>query len=480
MTEASTQNCDQRSTGKARLPEVDARVVQMIAPLSPLVEETQRLKPGDGAGELATRLGSAVDSIKGDIALVLHEHQGMTDELLRVYEQVGIVFDLTPRLLGLRSEQEVIDLLVQSLQAIFSDARFGVVCEATPPTTDPPGGSSADSDPGNTPAASWQWHTSGDFDSIPGWIEKAITDSRRNHKVCVVNEFQKADARQDRSRLESDQVLLAPLFAGDSFVCEIVLWRAAGGNGWESGDMLLMDSLAAFCGDVIRNFRLLLELQQMSMEMVRTLVSAVDQKDPYTSGHSNRVGYYAQLLGAEVGLGADQLRTLEWSALLHDVGKIGIRDDVLKKTGKLTHDEFDHIKEHPLRGFEVVRENPHMREAVDGVLYHHEKFDGTGYPKGLKGEDIPHQARIIQVADIFDALTTTRSYRKAFHWLKALGILQEEAGTVVDPHLCEVFVGLLMRLYKRNPVAFESIGHQVPAPDLAGGAASPVELEFAG
>jgi HD-GYP domain-containing protein (c-di-GMP phosphodiesterase class II) len=204
------------------------------------------------------------------------------------------------------------------------------------------------------------------------------------------------------------------------------------------------------------------------MDTVRTLVEAVDQKDPYTSGHSNRVGYYAKLLAAELGFDEEQLCVLEWSALLHDVGKIGIRDDVLKKPGKLTDEEFDHIKEHPVRGYNVVRNNPHMREAIDGVLYHHERYDGRGYPRGLVGEAIPLQARIIQIADIFDALTTTRSYRDAFHWRRALEILKQEAGSVVDPQLCTVFVTLIESLHEQNPEAFEHIGRTDVNLDLVG------------
>ena len=130
---------------------------------------------------------------------------------------------------------------------------------------------------------------------------------------------------------------------------------------------------------------------------------------------------------------------LQWSALLHDVGKIGIRDDVLKKTGKLTKEEFDHIKEHPVRSYQVVEGIPHLAGALDGVLYHHERIDGTGYPEGLVGDEIPLQARIIQIADIFDALTSNRSYRSAYGWSQALGILREGSGTTSDPHLVKLF-----------------------------------------
>ena len=306
-----------------------------------------------------------------------------------------------------------------------------------------------------------QRSVSGDVDALPKWIHAAVDQSRDTRQVAVEYSGEVVGTAADGATLYSAEALVTAVHAGDSFACAIVLWRRSEEGGvepWKSGDMLLFDSLGVFCGDAIRNFRLVQELRDSSMDTVRTLVTAVDQKDPYTSGHSNRVGYYAKLLAAELGFDAEQLRTLEWSALLHDVGKIGIRDDVLKKCGRLTKAEFEHIKEHPLRGYDVLKHNPHMQDLLDGVLHHHERFDGKGYPGGLLGEDIPLQARIIQVADIFDALTTTRSYREAFPWQKAVEILGEESGTVVDPHLREVFVALLTRLHAENPAAFEMIG----------------------
>jgi hypothetical protein len=343
--------------------------------------------------------------------------------------------------------------VVDRLRPVFPEVRFAVICAAGVCSRD-----------GNPLSAS----LSGDFGIIPDWMSQAIADSRKERRIRVVSRAWHASTPQDRRQLDTDQAIIAPLFAGDEFVAQLILWRVPSTRGWESGDMLLLGALASFCGDVIRNFRLLQKLQRISMDTVRTLVEAVDQKDPYTSGHSNRVGYYAKLLGAELGFDEEQLCVLEWSALLHDVGKIGIRDEVLKKPGKLTDEEFDHIKEHPVRGYNVVRNNPHMREAVDGVLYHHERYDGRGYPKGLAGEAIPLQARIIQIADIFDALTTTRSYRDAFHWRRALEILNEEAGSVVDPQLCTVFVALIEHLHDQNPEAFEHIGRTDVNLDLAG------------
>jgi len=425
--------------------------MELLSPLRTIVRSDGRKPTNSACG--GTSLEEVFAAVLDQVTQVFREHQGMADEVLRVYEHVGVVFDLTPRLLSLRSENEVVTLLVESLKSIFQETLFGVVdgesCELR--------------------------LVDSDVDAIPNWAEEAVIKSLSGHKVLVANEMDDSENPLDRCPLPADQVLVAPLFAGMDPVCALVMLRAEGTRGWESGDMLLVDSLSSFCGDVIRNFRLLRELQQMSMDTVRTLVSAVDQKDPYTSGHSNRVGYYAKLLAMEIGFDCESLDTLEWSALLHDVGKIGIRDSVLKKPGKLTPEEFEHIKEHPLRGYEVVRENPHMRDAVDGVLHHHERYDGGGYPMGLRGEEIPLQARIIQVADIFDALTTTRSYRDAFSWRRAMEILEEEEGTVVDPNLGKTFRSLLWRLYARNSAAFDEIGTPVSTLHLADDPETPVE-----
>ncbi len=433
--------------------DAQARTTELAAPLDQALLSLRTLAPLDLA--LADGIERAFRSVKENISQLVIEHTGLADELLRVYEHVGLVFDLTPRLLGLRSEREVVEHLMISLRSVFPDVTCSLATPVWPPSGETRTGPSAPQ-----PIA---WTVEGELTDAPDWILAGL-QACTERQVRVVHADPTVDTQQDKSVLPCDQAMIAPLFAGGNdpgtpdLVAALILCRHAGHDGWESGEMLLIDSLSSFCGDVIRNFRLVQQLQQMSMDTVRTLISAVDQKDPYTSGHSERVGYYATLLAKEIGFDESQLRTLEWSALLHDVGKIGIRDNVLKKPGKLTPDEFDHIKEHPLRGYEVVRENPHMKDAMDGVLYHHERWDGKGYPTGLAAERIPLQARIIQIADIFDALTTNRAYRDAFSWQRALEILHEEAGTVVDPNLSAAFVRMINRLYVRNPKAFNDIG----------------------
>jgi hypothetical protein len=172
---------------------------------------------------------------------------------------------------------------------------------------------------------------------------------------------------------------------------------------------------------------------------VRSLIAAVDAKDPYTRGHSERVHTAAILVGNELGLDAMTRRDLYWASLLHDVGKIGAPDHILKKPGKLTAEEYGVMMEHPVRGDEVLSPIRWLAGARRGVRSHHERYDGKGYPDGLAGEEIPVIARIISVADTFDAVTSRRSYRNERGVEAALAVLDEAAGTQLDPHVVTTF-----------------------------------------
>ncbi|MBP2001630.1 5'-deoxynucleotidase YfbR-like HD superfamily hydrolase [Paenibacillus shirakamiensis] len=174
-----------------------------------------------------------------------------------------------------------------------------------------------------------------------------------------------------------------------------------------------------------------------------TLAAALDARDPYTAGHSLRVAEYAVQIGTLAKLKRDQLDALRKSALLHDIGKIGTRDAVLLKEGKLTEEEFNQIKEHPALGESILRQiEPANAMALflPGVRSHHERYDGKGYPDQLKGEEIPLFGRIIAVADAFDAMTSNRPYRKGLDKDQAIRILEEGRGTQWDPYFAGLFV----------------------------------------
>lgn len=173
-------------------------------------------------------------------------------------------------------------------------------------------------------------------------------------------------------------------------------------------------------------------------EALRALVAAVEAKDRYTHGHSARVAELSVRLGLRLGLSPEQLRALARGAYLHDVGKIGIPDDVLNKPGRPDDDEFARIREHPVLGVDIVRGTRSLEETVAVIRHHHERVDGRGYPDGLAGEEIPLVARVCAVADVWDALTSDRAYREAMSSEQALGILVAARGTHLDPEVVDV------------------------------------------
>jgi putative nucleotidyltransferase with HDIG domain len=182
-------------------------------------------------------------------------------------------------------------------------------------------------------------------------------------------------------------------------------------------------------------------------------MSALDARDRETEGHSLRVSRLACLLGERVGLPADQLKALERGALLHDIGKIGVTDTILHKPGKLTEDEWKIMRTHPDIGARIVEGIPFLQVCMPVVRYHHERWDGSGYPSGLKGEDIPIFARIFAVADVFDALTSKRSYRKRGTPEDALAYLREQSNILFDPQIVEALAELPYAEFTESEIA---------------------------
>jgi diguanylate cyclase (GGDEF)-like protein/putative nucleotidyltransferase with HDIG domain len=180
-----------------------------------------------------------------------------------------------------------------------------------------------------------------------------------------------------------------------------------------------------------------------SLSEVYDIASAVEAKDPYTYGHSKKVNIYAVALAESIGLSPDEVSALSAAALLHDIGKVGISDKVLNKKGKLNKEDWEAIKAHPKLGANIISNIPRLAPAINSILYHHERWDGSGYPEGLKAEEIPIEARILAIADSFEAMTSARPYRPALSLEEVVTELREGAGLQFDPKLVEVFIGIV-------------------------------------
>jgi HD-GYP domain-containing protein (c-di-GMP phosphodiesterase class II) len=208
-------------------------------------------------------------------------------------------------------------------------------------------------------------------------------------------------------------------------------------NVFELPSMSTALSLLGMAGQVeeLKN-----ENRQISEQAARTILKALDVKDAYTFGHSMRVAYFSLVTGTEAKLTQEEMRELELSAIFHDIGKIGTPDAVLNKPSRLSEEEFLVMKQHPEMSWQILQDFPGFKKIADNARFHHERFDGKGYPFGLKGEEIPLSARIILIADTFDAMTSTRPYRKGLDYEVAFKELSDFSGSQFDPKLVEMFI----------------------------------------
>ena len=238
-------------------------------------------------------------------------------------------------------------------------------------------------------------------------------------------------------------------FAGDAHSSNRIIGLMVAINrvdkpDFDSIDVKLFNSVAGSCAVFIENGRLFKDLKELFIGSLKALTSSIDAKDPYTRGHSERVAFIsrwiAERFAAERPLKEEQIHKIYLAGLLHDIGKMGVDDVVLRKKGKLTVEEFNCIKTHPSIGAGILSGIKQMRDIVPGVLYHHERVDGKGYPSGLVGERIPLIGRIIGLADSFDAMTSKRTYRGALTVKQAMGEIRKGLGTQFDEKVARVFL----------------------------------------
>jgi HD-GYP domain-containing protein (c-di-GMP phosphodiesterase class II) len=220
----------------------------------------------------------------------------------------------------------------------------------------------------------------------------------------------------------------------------LVAINHAKGHEFGSQEIQLMNAVAERSTAFLENARLYEDLEQLFMGMLHALVSSIDAKDTYTRGHSQRVAWLSRHLAERLEMSEEACRRVYLSGLLHDVGKIGIPEHVLRKSGSLTGAEFEKMKRHPEIGARILQSVKQMHDIIPGVLEHHERFDGQGYPSGLKGDQISIQGRITGLADSFDAMTSSRAYRTAHPLQIAIAEIRRWSGTQFDPHLVDLFL----------------------------------------
>jgi HD-GYP domain-containing protein (c-di-GMP phosphodiesterase class II) len=193
------------------------------------------------------------------------------------------------------------------------------------------------------------------------------------------------------------------------------------------------------------------EREELMMGIMTALTRSIDAKSEWTAGHSERVTKYAELIGRKLKLTDDELRNLMISAILHDIGKIAVPEGILDKPGRLTEEEFSIVRKHPDVGANIIEDIPaYSNEILPGILHHHERWDGNGYPTGLEGESIPLFARIIAVADVFDAISAERPYRKAMNKEEVEKFIRDNMGKMFDPEITELFISIILDMVSKE------------------------------
>lgn len=274
-------------------------------------------------------------------------------------------------------------------------------------------------------------------EGIAGWVAK----NKRPLSISNVQKDPRFSSKIDKEvKFESKSILCVPLLIKDRLIGVVEAVNKIGEEGFSQDDLELLQAMANQEAIAIENARLYEDLKDLFFNTIKALVITIEAKDPYTHGHSERVMIYSQAIAQELNLSNDEKETIRLAGLLHDIGKIGIDEAIIRKIERLTDEEFAQIKKHPDIGAEILKPIKQLQAIVPGVWQHHERYDGYGYPKRLKGEEISVAGRILAVADTFDAMTSDRPYRKGLSHQRALDEIKEHACSQFDPEIANAFL----------------------------------------
>jgi HD-GYP domain-containing protein (c-di-GMP phosphodiesterase class II) len=284
------------------------------------------------------------------------------------------------------------------------------------------------------PAEFWQGEP---FTAVSGWVAQ-------NEEPLVMESGETRMIQEFPPLPDSIRSYIAfPLRTPQRTIGVLNLVRARDKHPFSNVDLEIVNVLASQASISIENVRLYQDIRDNYLKTIRAFALAVEAKDRYTHGHSENVMKYTIVIGKRLGLSEADLENVKYAGLLHDIGKIGMSELILNKPGRLTPAEFDEIKKHPTLGSNIIADVPFLRPLVPMVLHHHEFYDGSGYPSGIKGEEIPFGARILAVADAYEAMTSDRPYRRSLSSQTAMEILISGKGRQFDPKIVDTFCEIL-------------------------------------
>lgn len=276
----------------------------------------------------------------------------------------------------------------------------------------------------------------------PGGVSQWVIENRAPLLIKKI-ENEQSFARMSQLGFARDSVICAPLIVQDEVFGTITIANKPDDSPFYEPDLEMLSTIAAQASVAIKNARLYEEQQNTYLNTVQALVSAIEASDPYTRGHSERVTRYAMALALKLNLAESSFKDLEQAAILHDIGKIGIDASLLHKVDELSLDDIDRLQQHPLIGMRILGPIHFMTRIREIIGQHHERYDGTGYPLGICGDDQLMEAKILSVADSFDAMTSDRPYRKALPIEVAISEISNHSGTQFDPIVADTFVQLI-------------------------------------
>ncbi|MEO0095588.1 MAG: HD domain-containing phosphohydrolase [candidate division WOR-3 bacterium] len=283
------------------------------------------------------------------------------------------------------------------------------------------------------------------FESVPLY-RGIVGEAMKTKKLVYVPDVEK-DGRYVSAIEGIKSEIAIPLISGTK-ILGVIDFESKLKDRFDLMTIDLLDDIAHRIATFLENAILYEKIEKSYAETIKAFVLAMEVKDSYTRGHSERVTELAMKLADKIGIGDGRKKLLYWSGLLHDIGKIGISEAILNKPGALDEFEFSEIKRHPVEGARMLEQIEGLKDVVPIIKHHHENYDGTGYPDGLEGEEIPLESRILAVCDVYDAMTTIRSYRKPFSKEGALGAIESLSGTKLDPKIVKEF---LKMMGEKNP-----------------------------
>jgi HD-GYP domain-containing protein (c-di-GMP phosphodiesterase class II) len=388
-----------------------------------LADEAAAL-PGYTPQTLGAQANLLVDQVRMESRLIQYERQvdSLSAQLANSYEELSLIYDISGGMKVDRKPEEFFRQVCDSLLDILSIGGVGVALR-----------------PGIMPEPISLF---GRVTVPPEALDRLASDVlpllARRPMPLQSNDL-RAHSTLSFLAEYANQFLAVPLQRQEKVMGFLFALDKDAGE-FDSSDAKLLVSIANEAAIYLENVRLFDDVRSLVMGLMHSLTSAVDAKDPYTCGHSERVSLLSRHLAAEAGLTPAEVEQVYMSALLHDVGKIGVPEAVLQKTGRLTEEEFEQMKKHPRIGARILADVTQVRHLIPGVLHHHERYDGKGYPDGLAGKEIPLMGRIICLADSLDAMTSNRTYRRALPLEVALAEIRRCSGTHFDPELTETML----------------------------------------